>query len=317
MGNIIFNVLERPNQPPTIDNISIMGANRITRPITMDDFIITGNYQDPDGDLLGKVLIESLPSQGSLVYGASNTPVTVGQKIDANDILAKNVKYIPLDMHPVTFGGFDFRVSDNVTVDNFSGKRAFQIQIPEPPTYGYGHVASDDSYVTTPFSIKLNWNSPQMNNYTDLNLGILRQDANYLNSPIWDYSVANKIVIEGFTDDIVVSNANMPLFWNNFSYWTPLPAGFIPKQIVNSNNGQAISYPYTFNLPNGNSPIIDIGLRINFQSEELLVPTTVNSPYQSYTTAVRRLIIRYKIYSNNTAQTPTLYHMWYRVIIKN
>lgn len=316
MAFININVAEKPNTPPTINNISVTGSNRITRPILMTDFTDIGGYSDAEADALGRVLIESLPSQGTLVNGTGNTPVVNGQQITDVDIIAGNFKYIPIDGNPATLGNFNFRVSDVVDPSNFSGQRQFQIQIPEPPTYGYGVGTGVDIKTSSAFSVIFNWNAPEMNNYQDFNLGILRTDSNYSQSPRWNYGAANKIVIESFTDDIIVTNASVPLFWNNFTLWSPLPVGFNQKQILDASTGLPITLPYTLNLPGGNSPVVNVGLKVDFALNEFMVPTTSGTSYSSFTTSVRRMIVGYKIYSNNIAQTPTLYHMWYRAAIK-
>lgn len=316
MGGLINIFVEaRPNTLPSINDISILSSNRITTPITMSHFLVEGGYSDSEGDPIGIVKIDSLPSTGTLIYGAGNANVSINQEFTNAEITNEVLKYRPIETDNLTNGNFNFKISDNVDLGNFTTAKSFNIGVPEPPTYGNGTISNTDLTVFQNDSIQFNWNRRDLNNYLDFNLGLLRQDDPYINSPIYTGPPANKIVIESFTDDVIATNQTIPNFWNNFTVWSPPASGVNQKQILDAGN-TPITLPYTINLPGGNTPISNIGLKINLIAGEVLTPTTVGSPYSSFTTSVRRLIIGYKIYSGNVAQTPTIYHMWYRALIK-
>lgn len=320
MANINISVRARANTTPTINNFTIKGANRVTYPIPLNNFIVDGGYSDSEGDTMGSMKVVTLPTSGSLVYGNNNTPVTVGQIVTANDLNNNLLKYIPFNGTYEKYStSFNFQVTDSVDYNSFSQQRVLTLDTGEAVTVGYGFTGGPSNYVASEnFSINLAWNSTVFTDYKELYLGLIRygDSGNIIDSLLWNGTPATKIVIESITDGIVLTN-DMQKFWENTVDWTPLPSGFNAKQIINSSTGQPITFPYTINLPNGNAPVDNLGLKVDFTTGELIVPTpAVNSPNPSFNRSIRRIFVAYKIYSGNTALTPTLYTMWTRFLTK-
>lgn len=65
------------NNPPTVSNVAKNGNEDTDIPFTASDF--TAHFNDPDGDLLNKIKITSLPPNGTLLL--NGTPVGVDEEI--------------------------------------------------------------------------------------------------------------------------------------------------------------------------------------------------------------------------------------------
>lgn len=181
------------------------------------------------------------------------------------------------------------------------------INIEVVSSLGFALTTSQDLNFTAE-PIIVNWNSKNINTYNNFNLGVLRQRDPYINSIIYEGLPADNIVIESFQDDIILANSFDP--WGTpLAVWSPPPAGYNQKQLVDSSNNP-ITLPYTIPV-SGNTPTNNIGVKVNTGDSEVAVPTTIGTPYSAYPFAFRRMIIGYKIYSGGIAQTDTVYFMWY------
>ena len=156
--------------------------------------------------------------------------------------------------------------------------------------------------------IVVNWNSKNSSSYDNFNLGVLQQRDPYSNSIVYDGLPADNIVIESFQDELILANSFDP--WSTpVAIWSPLPPGYNEKQLLDSSDN-VITLPYTIPV-SGNTPVDNIGLKVNTINGEVSVPTTFGTSYSSYQYAFRRMIIGYKIYSGGVAQTDIIYFMWY------
>jgi parallel beta-helix repeat protein/VCBS repeat-containing protein len=99
---------------------------------TIADF----NYSDVDGDPLAQVEITALPASGTLLL--NGVPVTVNQQIDAADIAAGKLTFVPPPSSSgVTADQFGFRVSDGIQYEAGSHTMAIGfapiVSAPPPP----------------------------------------------------------------------------------------------------------------------------------------------------------------------------------------
>lgn len=307
MAQIIFNVLAVVNNKPTITNVNINTWNRNVYSFTLANFTTDANFNDPEGDSLEKVKVVSLPTQGTLVYGNSNIAVTISQEFTSSEINSGVLKFICPNINNSATSPFNFSVSDTGS-STFSDVKSCVVTSDVLSNYGFAITTSADLTTSQVESIKTNWNSRDNSSYWNFNLGVLQNAALYPDSPIYTGLSADSIVIESFQDDIILTNSFSP--WSPLATWSPNPSGYVQKQLLDSSN-TPITLPYTISVT-GNTATSDIGVKVNFASGELLVPTTVGSPYSAYSFSFRRLIVGYKIYSGGIAQTPTLYFLWYR-----
>ncbi|MCB9135103.1 MAG: tandem-95 repeat protein [Anaerolineales bacterium] len=65
------------NNPPTVSNVSKTGSEDTNVSFTASDF--TAHFSDPDGDLLNKIKVTSLPANGTLLLGGM--PVVLDEEI--------------------------------------------------------------------------------------------------------------------------------------------------------------------------------------------------------------------------------------------
>lgn len=302
------------NTKPSINNVIIKTWNRNIMPFTITNFTTDAGFSDPDGDGFGKVMIMSLPSQGQLVYGNANDPVTIGQEFTSTEISNGVLKYYCEDYHGATSGVFNFAVADdNINGPLYSDTRMFTIDVGEISSFGSATSSNDDLYCSTPGDyIYSNFNERQLS-YRAFNFGVLRALDPYSTSPIYNGLPADKIVIESYEQDLIVQDSFSP--WNpaNVIPWS----GALPSQIRHRDlldaSDNVITLPYEIPLPGNNAGILNIGPKVFFEVEyDMYVPATINYPANSsHDFAFRRIIIGYKIYSGGVAQTRTLYFMWY------
>ena len=96
------------NDAPVVESSQVAINEDTTYTFAVDDF----GFSDVDGDALAKVLIETLPSSGTLTLNA--VAVTGGQEILAGDIAAGQLTYTP-DANDTDTDRFLFKVHDGTT----------------------------------------------------------------------------------------------------------------------------------------------------------------------------------------------------------
>lgn len=114
-GNIILNVAEFINNPPTVvgDGAATIEYGQ-TLVFTRDMFtdLTQPPYSDPEGDLALQLQIASLPTDGNIKLNGVN--VIVDQIIDFTDIDNGNLVYIPsLADTDGDIEGFEFLIADS------------------------------------------------------------------------------------------------------------------------------------------------------------------------------------------------------------
>lgn len=113
MGNFTINSAAYVNQPPDVvgDN-TIAVANRATTVLTLAMFTTgtTPAYNDPEGDPVDAVRIDTLPADGTLRL--NGTPVTAGQIIDVADINSNLLDFVSPNQDPIDSDTFTFSIRD-------------------------------------------------------------------------------------------------------------------------------------------------------------------------------------------------------------
>ena len=106
-GEGLYGATSWTNQAPTATGSTLSVTEGLAVPISESSL----GYSDPDGNLLEKITIESLPTKGSLLLNGS--AVSIGQEITIVDIQAGNLTYEPgAGEFGNAFASFDFRVND-------------------------------------------------------------------------------------------------------------------------------------------------------------------------------------------------------------
>jgi len=86
-GSVLLQIFG--NESPTISPVSAVGDE--DTPIVLDAAIFDAGFDDPDGNTLQAIRIETFPDDGTLTL--SGTPVTAGQVIARADLLDGNLVY--------------------------------------------------------------------------------------------------------------------------------------------------------------------------------------------------------------------------------
>ena len=113
MGQFTINSASYVNQPPSqVGDITLSVGNRATTVITLA-MLTTGTipqYQDPEGDPVASVRIDSLPADGELRFNSN--PVSVGQVIPVADVSNSLLVYVSPDQDGLDSDTFNFSLSD-------------------------------------------------------------------------------------------------------------------------------------------------------------------------------------------------------------
>lgn len=143
------------NQVPVSSNDSVTLSEGQTRVFSLADF---GLYADADGDALSVVRITSLPLAGTLEHdgGSGWAPVTADQDIDAADIAAGHLRFVPgAGESGLSYATLGFQVSDGL--DFSAGGYTLTIHVAsvgEAPVlsatpYGFANLQEDTPYTVT------------------------------------------------------------------------------------------------------------------------------------------------------------------------
>lgn len=102
------------NQPPTIGDFTIERPNRVVTPATLDQFtaLTTPPYDDPEGDPIDAMRIDSIPGTNLGVYQYDNVDITVGLIIPADHIIAGRLVHIGADTDAAVNDSFGFSLRD-------------------------------------------------------------------------------------------------------------------------------------------------------------------------------------------------------------
>jgi hypothetical protein len=114
MGNFTINSAAYVNRPPDVvgDN-TISVANRATTVLTLAMFTTntTPAYNDPEGDPVDAVRIDTLPPDGNLLL--NNSTVTQGQIIDVADINNNLLTFVSPNQDNIDSDTFQFSLRDS------------------------------------------------------------------------------------------------------------------------------------------------------------------------------------------------------------
>ena len=128
------------NNAPTAQNNTVVTVQDTDYTFTVADFL----FNDVDGDSLDKVQITSLESVGALQLSGGD--VILDQEIDVADIIAGNLKFVPVPGQTGTgYDSFEFRVNDGTVYSAAAGMTTIMNSTFDADAEGFTYA--DDPFV--------------------------------------------------------------------------------------------------------------------------------------------------------------------------
>lgn len=102
------------NNPPTIGDIAVTADNRAETILTLDMFTtqMKPPYNDPEGDLIDAIRIDSISSANEGIFYYDNNPIEVGDIITREDISSGLFKHIGPNIDSLSGDSMEFSARD-------------------------------------------------------------------------------------------------------------------------------------------------------------------------------------------------------------
>ena len=102
------------NQPPTIGDNTIYADNRVITILTLDMFTsqLAPPYNDPEGDLIDAIRIDSIAESNLGIYYVNDIEVSAGTIITREELIAEAFTHVGADIDTVSSDTFIFSARD-------------------------------------------------------------------------------------------------------------------------------------------------------------------------------------------------------------